>query len=969
MADKTLALTILARDKASATLNNVGGAAEKTGGKFGGLSKVAGVLGAFGGAALIGFGKNAISAASDVNESLSKAQTVFGASSKSVEAFASTAATKLGQTRGDVLEAAGTFGNLFTALGITQKAAAGMSTSAVTLAADLGSFNNASAPEALDAIKSGLLGEAEPLKKFGVNLSAARIQAEAFALGLAKPTKNAAAITAANNKVTVAVDNLAQAQKKHGKTSTEAKLANDALAKAQDVLSKATAGSVGPLTAAQKAQAAYSIIQKDTKTAQGDFARTSGGLANQQKILSARFGDLTAQIGAKLLPLVVKGAQKFNELASFIEKNKAVIGPVAAAIGILGGGLFLVVKVTKAYTAVQAALNVVMEANPVGLAVIAFALLAVGFTILWKKSETFRDVVKGVFDVVKIAALGFALVAVNAFTMVLRIWMETAGGILHGAAIAFGWLPGIGKELKGADTAFRGMKDAVIGTMTKLSSGIRAEMKKTVRDTAIQSALTGVAMKTGLANRLPEYMAIARKFGMTLPEVISRAGLPTKDKAKLMGMAAAQGLLAAAPTMGSVSKRIAAMPSAAMKDSDTRASAIAYATGKNIADGVAAGIAANKQRMLIMAGSMGAAAANAVRHGAQVFSPSKITLFVGKMLGQGLVDGMTGTLTKVNATSRQLAAAVTKTFVGEERNSLLSIIRQDTSALDILATRRIAVAGRLAVAQQKLKDITTTRIDYARSVADGARSFNNVTSVQASDPNGGAVTATDILGQMSGRLAKLRAFAANIARLRKRGLSSTVIDQLAQQNVEGGGAYAAALVSGGTGLVRQVNSLSNATSSSANTLGKSAAGSMYDVGVKSAAGLIKGLQSQEAAIAATMTRIAKSMVAAIKHALGIRSPSRVLAEQVGHPIGAGLIAGMHSYKGKVGMAADELARAAIPDVPSGLPTRNMRGSVAGGGDTYNITVQGAVDPMGTARQIEMMLARLKRERGTKLAFA
>jgi hypothetical protein len=194
------------------------------------------------------FLKDAAGAASDLAESTSKATVVFGPASKQVLAFGDTAAKALGQSKQQAIEAAGTFGNLFRALGLGQQPAADLSTNIVKLASDLASFNNVKPEEALLALRSGLVGETEPLRRFGVNLTAVRIEEEALRLGLAK--------------------------------------------------------SKDGISAAAKAQAAYSLIMKDTTLAQGDFARTSDGLANRQRILAARFEDIKARVGQALVPVL-----------------------------------------------------------------------------------------------------------------------------------------------------------------------------------------------------------------------------------------------------------------------------------------------------------------------------------------------------------------------------------------------------------------------------------------------------------------------------------------------------------------------------------------------------------------------------------------------------------------------------------------------------------------------------------------
>lgn len=202
--------------------------------------------------------KTAVSSASDVSESLSKNQVLFGKYTKGVEKFAATSATSFGISKRAALEYTGVFGNLFTALGVSGKESAKFSTSLTKLAADMASFNNTSIEDALESIRAGLVGETEPLRKFGVNLNDATLRQKAMALGLTNTTKNV-------------------------------------------------------LTPYQKAMASQALIVEQTKKAHGDFHRTQGGLANQTRILSARMGDLQATVGTALLPTITKGANSLNK--------------------------------------------------------------------------------------------------------------------------------------------------------------------------------------------------------------------------------------------------------------------------------------------------------------------------------------------------------------------------------------------------------------------------------------------------------------------------------------------------------------------------------------------------------------------------------------------------------------------------------------------------------------------------------
>lgn len=199
-------------------------------------------------AALVVMAKRSVSAASDLSETMSKSDVVFGKNSEAMKAWAATGAKAFGQSKQEALGAASTMGNMFIAMGLGADKASDMSKSMVELAADLASFNNTSSDDALQAIGAGLRGESEPLRRYGVLLDDATLKAEALAQGLY-----------------------------NGK---------------------------GSLTPVSRAMAAYGVILKQTTTAQGDFGRTSDGLANAQRIIVAQLANATAEIGRGLLPAV-----------------------------------------------------------------------------------------------------------------------------------------------------------------------------------------------------------------------------------------------------------------------------------------------------------------------------------------------------------------------------------------------------------------------------------------------------------------------------------------------------------------------------------------------------------------------------------------------------------------------------------------------------------------------------------------
>jgi hypothetical protein len=249
--------------------------ADKTSGKFGDMSKTAKVAGAaiaaglaVGAAAAVSFTKDAVMAASNLAESQSKVGVVFGQQAQLVENWAKNSALAFGQTEQQALEAAGTYGNLFQAFGLTQTAAREMSMTMVELAADLASFNNTSIDDAIEALRSGLSGETEPLKRFGIALNDARMKQEALALGIYDGN--------------------------------------------------------GALNAAQKAQAAYAVILNDTTLAQGDYARTSDGLANSIRTVQAQLKNLQTDFGTGFLESLVDVTKQSGALKDQLDATRPI---------------------------------------------------------------------------------------------------------------------------------------------------------------------------------------------------------------------------------------------------------------------------------------------------------------------------------------------------------------------------------------------------------------------------------------------------------------------------------------------------------------------------------------------------------------------------------------------------------------------------------------------------------------------
>lgn len=327
--------------------------------------------------------KDGVKGAIDLGEQINKTAVVFrGPGAKSVLDWSKGSAKAMGVSRAEALEAAGTFGNMLVPMGFARTQAADMSKNMIQLGSDMASFNNASPEETLDAIRSGLAGETEPLRRFGVFLSEGRIKAQAMSMGLVKATKDTDKIRQAQTAAGLAQRKYNNAVGEHGGKSMQAKQALLALRKAQGAVNKATAGSIPTLTAAQKAQATYGLIMSDTKDAQGDFTRTSDSLANRQRVLSAQYKDITATVGTQLLPIL-----------TLMANNLPI---VAVAVGVMTTALIAYKVAAIAATIAGGTFNVTLFAIPIAIAAVVAALV-----IAYQKVGWFRSAVQATFAWIK----------------------------------------------------------------------------------------------------------------------------------------------------------------------------------------------------------------------------------------------------------------------------------------------------------------------------------------------------------------------------------------------------------------------------------------------------------------------------------------------------------------------------------------------------------------------------------------
>lgn len=216
------------------------------------------IAAAFGVKKLIEFGKSCLDLGSDLAEVQNVVDVTFPSMTAQVDKFAQSAAKTFGLSETMAKQYTGTFGAMAKAFGFSEQQAYDMGTSLTALAGDVASFYNLSQDEAYTKLKSVFTGETESLKDLGVVMTQTALDSYALANGF-------------------------------GKTTAQ-------------------------MSEAEKVALRYQFVQEQLALANGDFARTSDGWANQVRILSLQFQSLKASIGQGLINVFTPVLKMINTL-------------------------------------------------------------------------------------------------------------------------------------------------------------------------------------------------------------------------------------------------------------------------------------------------------------------------------------------------------------------------------------------------------------------------------------------------------------------------------------------------------------------------------------------------------------------------------------------------------------------------------------------------------------------------------
>lgn len=429
--------------------------------------------------------------------------------------------------------------------------------------------------------------------------------------------------------------------------------------------------------------------------------------------------------------------------------------------------------------------------------------------------------------------------------------------------------------------------------------------------------------------------------------------------------------------------------------------------GQNIADGLAKGLVSGTG---VVGGAMRTvsdALVNSFKSDLEIHSPSKVFERLGKYIGEGLIEGISGTVAGTKSALKRLLDNVRGSFskLREERaklvkdqaglwerageidwsknwdaamkkavkldkqikenqaaiaaidksigtgkaskakeNALVASISKNNAKLQAITEDRVLVGKKLAQAQSALEKAEDARVGWVAEIQSGIAGRASI--ISRSSVSG----MTEVL---TARINETKNFQKKIEQLRKLGLDAATLGELTEEFASTGSTRAAdALINGGKPGVKAVMDLRKQLDAESKKLGTNVGQSLYKAGVDAARGLIEGLEKQQAALERAGKKIADAITNQVKKTLKIKSPSKVMAELgafAGQGVEVGVMKSIRGVENAGGTLSGALQEA-----------MNLQGAAAGFGGPIKLgdtrgTSSGPGNMLGLSRaEIELL---------------
>lgn len=261
--------------------------------------------------------------------------------------------------------------------------------------------------------------------------------------------------------------------------------------------------------------------------------------------------------------------------------------------------------------------------------------------------------------------------------------------------------------------------------------------------------------------------------------------------------------------------------------------------------------------------------------------------------GMQVIQTVWSTIWNILSTVVQTVWSIITTIVSTAINALAGIIKAVTAAIQgDWSGAWNAIKGVVETVWNGIKTVVTTAINGVRSVITSV--MNGIKSVMTSIWNA-------IKSVTSSVMSGIRSVVSS-------GMSSVRSVVSSMMNA------VRSAFSAGWNAARSVTS--SGINAAVNVV-RSAASSMASAGRNFVMGFVNGIRGAIGAAASAAASMARAAMSSAKAALGIHSPSRVMRDQVGYYVAAGMAVGMRDNADMVQKAANRLAQSAVPSVDLG----------------------------------------------------
>lgn len=315
--------------------------------------------------------------------------------------------------------------------------------------------------------------------------------------------------------------------------------------------------------------------------------------------------------------------------------------------------------------------------------------------------------------------------------------------------------------------------------------------------------------------------------------------------------------------------------------------------------------------------------------------------------GLGAPQDLSALVSSLNELRGQIKAA----FSGKKETTLLKNLDMWGKGLIKWQKQLNTVTKSLETAKNKLDSLKDAAASLASGVKGGILSSANITKGVSGDA---PTTVASIMGGLTASRDKASAFSKALKDLQKMGLSSALIQQIAEAGVEGGGLETAgALLGASSSEIESMNDLQKQINSSATSAGKTAADAVYGKAIDAQTKVVKDLTASQEKLEKSMATLAKNIEKLLQQALKGKASGGI--------VGAAASGGIRSNLTWVGESGPELLdlapgsrvwsnpdskrMAAAPwssmlNTPRGGTSAARRAAVsAGGGDGQPLVIQ------------------------------